>query len=167
MQRALLPVLIAAAGFVWYTSLGLPPEMASHFGPGGTPNGFSSRGTYTTLMLCMVVGVPLIVASTARLTTVLPVELINLPNREYWLAPERRAATLEALSSLSTAFALAVALFLCFGHWLVVRANAVEPARLQESWLFTGLALFGAAMLLWVVSLLRRFGRGAAESSSP
>ena len=161
MQRALIAVLIAAAGFVWYTSLGLPPELASHFGPGGTPNGFTGRGVYTAVMLGMVVGVPLFVASTARLTHVLPVELINFPNKAYWLAPERRAATLEALSSLSTAFALAVTLFLSFCHWLIVQANAVQPARLQESWLFAGLAVFGVAMVLWVVSLFRRFGRAS------
>jgi uncharacterized membrane protein len=159
MKRALIAVLIAAAGFVWFTSGELPPVMASHFGLGGEANGFSGRGTYTVVMLIMVVAVPLTVASTASLVRGLPNELINLPNREYWLAPERRAATLESLSTWSTAFALAVALFLCYVHWLVVRSNAAQPARLSEIPVFVGMGAFGVVTLLWIFLLFRRFGR--------
>ena len=159
MRRALLAVLITAAGFVWYTSGELPPVLASHFGPGGEPNGFSGRTTYTAIMLVMVVGVPLLVASTARIVRGLPIGLVNLPNREYWLAPERRADSLEALSSLNTAFALAVVLFLCFVHWLIVLSNAVQPARMPETTFFVGLAAFGAVVLVWLFFLFRRFGR--------
>jgi hypothetical protein len=55
--------------------------------------------------------------------------------------------------------ALALVAFLCFVHWLVVQANAVQPARLAERSLFVGMAVFGVATALWLVVLLRRFGR--------
>jgi serine/threonine-protein kinase len=110
-------------------------------------------------MLALVVGVPGLIASTTFLVRRLPPKMINLPNKSYWLAPERRAATLEALASLSLRFAQTLAVFLCFVHWLVVRANAVQPPKLPESWLFVGLAGFGAVMLGWLFVLCRRFGR--------
>ena len=159
MQRLFLVVLVAAGVFVWLTSGGLPPVVASHFGPGGEANGYVGRGTYTLLMLALVVAVPALVASSTLLVRVLPPQLVNLPNKRYWLAPERRAASLEALGSLGLRFAVALAVFLCFVHWLVVQANSVQPPRLQESWFLVGLSVFGAVTLVWVVSLFRRFGR--------
>ena len=152
-------VLAAAAAFVWVTSGDLPPVVASHFGPGGVANGFMARGAYTALMLALVVAVPALVAWSTLLLGVLPTKLINLPHRQYWLAPQRRAATLEALTALSLRFAFVLVVFLCFVHWLVVRANAVRPATLPETQLFVGLAVFAMATLLWLFILFRRFGR--------
>ena len=159
MQRIFLLVLVACGAFVWITSGDLPPVVASHFGPGGAANGFMGKGAYTAFMLAFVVAVPALVAWSTLLVRVLPTHLINLPHRQYWLAPQRRAATLDALSSLSLRFALVLAVFLCFVHWLVVRANAARPATLPETPLFVGLAVFGVATLLWLVVLFRRFGR--------
>ena len=163
MHRFFLVVLVAAGTFVWLTSAGLPVVVASHFGPGGGANGFMGKGAYTLLMVGLVVGVPLLMASSTHLVRLLPPQLINLPNKQYWLAPERRDETLEALAALSLRFAAALSVFLCFVHWLVVRANATQPARLPETWLFVGLGVFGAVTLVWVFSLLRRFGRVAKD----
>jgi len=60
---------------------------------------------------------------------------------------------------MSVPFALVLVVFLCFVHSLVVQANAVQPARLQEGPLSVGLAVFGVATALWLVVLFRRFGR--------
>ncbi len=159
MQKVFVLVLVVACAFVWLTSGDLPPVMASHFGPGGTANGFMSKGAYTALMLAAVIAVPALIALSAQLVRVLPPQLINLPNRQYWLAPQRREATLQALSSLVLPFAFALVVFLCFVHWLVVRANAVQPARLPEAPLFVGLAAFGVVTVLWLFVLFRRFRR--------
>lgn len=159
MPRFFLLILFVAGAFVWLTSGGLPPVVASHFGPGGTANGFMGKGVYVALMIALVVTVPGLIASTALLVRMLPPQMINLPHKSHWLAPERRAATLDALASLSVRFAGALAAFLCFVHWLVVRANAVQPPRLAEGCFVIGLAGFGAAMLAWLFLLYRRFGR--------
>ena len=86
-----------------------------------------------------------------------PPQLIDLPNKQYWLAPERRAATLDSLSSMGLPFAFALVVFLCFVHWLVLKANAVQPAQLAEVPLLVGLAVLGVATLLWLLALFRRF----------
>jgi uncharacterized membrane protein len=159
MRRVLLLVLVVAAGFIWLTSGDLPPVVASHFGSGGAANGFMGKGTYTAFMLAMVVAVPALIGFSGQLVRVVPIQLVNLPNKQYWLAPQRRAATLESVSSIGVPFALALVVFLSFVHWLVVQANAVQPAKLSEGSLFVGLAVLGVAMVLWLVVFFRRFGR--------
>jgi hypothetical protein len=151
--------LAAVAAFVWLTSAALPPVVASHFGPGGGADGYMGKGLYTALMVALVIVVPGLIASSIVLVRVLPPRLVNLPNKQYWLAPERRAASLEALGALGVRFAVTLAVFLGFVHWLVVRANSVQPPRLAEGWLFAGLAVFILATLVSVFSLFRRFSR--------
>ena len=159
MHKVLLLVLAAAGCFVWLTSAELPPVVASHFGPGGAANAFMGRRTYTALMLATVVAVPAFVGFSGQLVRRLPVQWINLPNRQYWLAPERRADTSRSLSCLTAPLALALAGFLCLVHWLVVQANAVKPPRLQEGVLWVALAVLGTVLAIWLVVFLRRFGR--------
>lgn len=160
MRSLFLLVLVAAAAFVWITSGALPSIVASHFGTGGQANGFMAKGSYTMLMLAVVIAAPALVAALALLAHILPPQLINLPNRKYWLSPEQRAASLDALASLGLRLAAGLAVFLCFIHWLLVRANSRQPPALrEEEWLFGGLAVFGAATLFWIFSLYRRFSR--------
>ena len=47
-----------------------------------------------TLVLTVLIGFVL-----PRIIPAVPIRLINLPNKYYWLASERRAATAESLSS--------------------------------------------------------------------
>ena len=84
---------------------------------------------------------------------------INLPNREYWLSPERRAATIAILASQAARFACMMLLFLCYIHWLVVCADSVTPPHLSSLGIKIGLAVFLIGTLSWVVSLVQRFRR--------
>jgi hypothetical protein len=155
---------VAAEIFIWLTGGALPPIVASHFAAGGVANGFMSRGAYVGVMLGVTLVAPLLIALSGQLVSVLPTRLINLPNRQYWLAPQRRAATVASLSRLSTYFAAALVVFLCFLHWLVIRANESPVPRLEPMPMFVGLALFLAVTVVWLVVLLRRFGqRSGAE----
>jgi uncharacterized membrane protein len=157
MQRILFFAHVLAGSFVWLTSGGLPSMVASHFGAGGNANGFLSKTTYTTLMLAAVMVIPSLIGFSGQLVRVAPLQSVNLPNKEYWLAPQRRTATFESLSSMSVLYVLVLTFFICFVHWLVVQANAVQPARLSEGSLFAGLAGFSVTSVLWLVALYRRF----------
>jgi hypothetical protein len=159
MHRFLLFALLVAVGFVWLSSGNLPTIVASHFGPDGNVNGFMSRRTYMAFMLGAVVAIPMLVGLSGHLARFLPLQLLNLPNKQYWLAPDRRAATLESISSMCVPYALVLAIFLCFVHWLVVQANAVRPPKLAQTPMLVGLAVFTIASLVWLSILFRRFGR--------
>lgn len=155
----LVAIFLLPGLFVWLTSSGLPSVAASHFAAGGAANGFMPRSTYIFFMLAVTVLVPSLIALSGRLIGALPVDLVNLPHREHWLAPERREATMASLSARGIVFAVLVAAFLCFVHWLVVRANQAQPPRLEETPFIGGLVLFGLATAIWLTMLFMRFQR--------
>ncbi len=159
LYATLAALLSALAAFVWTTAGTLPPTVASHFGFDGTANGFSSRAVYTAGMLVLVVALPALVG-------VLPGWLgrkagvgLNIPHRAWWLAPERRESTLNFLAAHGAAFALLLAAFLAWVHWLVVQAHQASPARLPFERVLPALLGLGLASAAWVGALVWRFGR--------
>jgi len=158
---AFLLVVAGALAFVWLTSLGLPPLVASHFGASGLANGFMPRSVYVPFMLGFVIGLPALLVVVTSLSMGHAKARINLPNRDYWLAPERRAQTIAVLRTGVMGFGVLLVVFLCYAHWLVVRANQSAPARLAESWFIGGLVVFVVATLAGVWLLIGRFRRRA------
>ncbi|HEX9472714.1 MAG TPA: hypothetical protein VF931_00900 [Steroidobacteraceae bacterium] len=148
-----------AAVFVWFTSVGLPPLVASHFGAGGTANGFMARSSYTLFMLAFVIGLPGLMVLVAWHAVGNDKARINLPNRDYWLAPERRTATVAMLRAGIQWFGVLLVAFLCYAHALVVVANKVQPPQLPESWFIGGLVIFFVVLMIAVRAFLRRFRR--------
>jgi uncharacterized membrane protein len=76
-----------------------PAQMAAHFNIEGNPDRFVSRAEFFWFeiqTMLIVLGVSVV---PQLLFLVLPASLINLPNREYWLAEEHREETLNRLSS--------------------------------------------------------------------
>jgi len=158
--RALIPFLalvVCAALFVGLSCQDLPDIVASHFDASGRANGFMPRRAYTVFMLAIVVGAPLVLALMPMRAFRNPRARTNLPNRAYWLAPERRAATIDVLSTQAVRFATVVLVFLCYAHWLVVRAHALTPPALSTPRFMAGLVVFLLVTLAWTVALIRRF----------
>lgn len=152
-----LVLVTCAALFVWATSQSLPAIVASHFDSIGNANGFMPRSAYVWFMLVIVALVPLILALMPLRAFHDPNARINLPNREYWLALERRAETIDYLSRQALRFSTMLLAFLCYAHWLVVQANKVAPPNLSSRWFVGGLVVFLAATLVWAVSFIGRF----------
>lgn len=159
MIRKLLLVLAASAAvFVVATGLTLPPVVASHFGLNGAPNGFMPRAPYVGLMLLVVVGAPLAVAFAPARALRAPHARINLPNRDYWLAPERRARTIATLQEFMAGFAIMLLLELTYIHWLVVQVNRTGSVRLAQQMPIAAGVLIAVA-LVWIAVLMLRFAR--------
>jgi hypothetical protein len=160
------PLLAASgAGFVWLTSVSLPDVVASHFGADGYANGFMSRGAYIGLMLACAVGLPALLVIVAHFGLGSPNARINLPDRDYWLAPERRAETVSYLREQLARFAVVLMGLLCYVHWLVVRANAIRPPRLSTPWINAGLVAFAVFVVIWMRVFLRRFRNRPSSQS--
>jgi uncharacterized membrane protein len=162
-RHSLLFVLFVAcaAAFVWLTSQRLPGLVASHFGGSGAANGFMSHGFYVCFMLGFVIGLPVLMVGVTWLSIASPKARINLPNKDYWLAPERRAETIEFLRAGILWFGTLLVAFLCYAHWLVVLANEVQPARLANSWFIGGLIVFLATLFIWLKVFLGHFRQSA------
>jgi uncharacterized membrane protein len=152
-------LLFFAAAFVPLTAGSLPARVASHFAGSGAANGFMSRSGYVVFMLVFSIGLPLglvvFLCSIFRHASA----LINVPNRAYWLAPERREATVAFLIAHAAWFGALLVAFACFVDWLVVAANATQPPRLSILALLSGVAVFLACLLVWVAALLFSFRR--------
>jgi len=149
--------VVAAAFFVVMTSRVLPPKVASHFGRDGAANGYMWRHTYVYFMLAFVVLLPLFFSFVASAVARVPVTMINIPNRDYWLAPERRGLVVDGLRRQMQMFSAMLVVFLCFVHWEVVRANQSMPPMLDNRSFMLGMGLFMAALIVWIVSLRRQF----------
>lgn len=159
MHAVFFVLLAAAAAFVWSTSASLPEVVASHFAAGGAANGFMPRASFVAFMLALVVLVPALLHSLGWLSARIPVRFVNVPNRNYWLAPERRDATLAALGRFGGWLGYATLGLLCAIHWLVVRANSLQPPRLEQAPLIGLVAIYLVAMFVGAVAMLVRFFR--------
>lgn len=156
---ALPLLLVVIAAFVGLTAAALPEVVASHFGAGGAADGFMPRGTYIVLLLVLMLGVPLLLALLPAAVAGRDGKNLNIPLREYWLAPERREHTLAFIRMHGTCFAAAVALFMVYVHWLVLQANLLQPPRLSTSGFTAGLVVFFAFLAVWLAILYARFRR--------
>jgi uncharacterized membrane protein len=158
-------VVLACAGlFVLSTSAALPDRVASHFAASGAADGFAPREEYRTFMLGFVVGFPFLVTTLMAFAFSRTSTTFNLPNREFWLAPERRAETVRFLVRRAQGFGMLLSVYLCYVHWLVLGANASAPPRLASTRMIVGLVVFVAANLVWLTGLWSRFRRVDAAS---
>jgi uncharacterized membrane protein len=120
----------------------LPRRMASHFGPSGAADGFMSRDGFM-LVMALVSGVPVLLSTgVPALIRHMPNEAINMPNRDYWLSPERRERSISRLSFWLGWLAVPIAALLVLVVDLTLRANVGR----------TGLdmSVFGAGFVAYV-----------------
>ena len=107
---------------IWILGIQLPPEVPIHFDFNGEPDGFSSRSTHLWTMSSLVVGTTLFFLFFCWLTPKIPDSMVNLPDKEYWLAEERRSETYVRIQlMLIWVGVLTTLLFstLAFFSWLV------------------------------------------------
>lgn len=157
-----LLVIAGIAALIAVTSGFLPATVASHFDTAGRTNAFMSRAAYACVMLALALVIPLAAGVLPELLMRRPGARINLPNRDYWLAPGRRDATIQGLSCRMRIFGVLASAFLGYVHCLVVLANRSTPPDLSLPPLIAGLGVFGALISLWCVSLFRHFRRTGA-----
>ena len=156
--RSLFPfVIISAALFVWLTSLSLPEVTASHFVASGAANGFMPKHIYTRFMLGLMVMLAVLIAYLPGLTMHSPNARINIPHRDYWLAPERREATVQYLCQSMKVPSMLLIAFLCYVHWLVVKANTLSPPLIPPQAIIPAIVLLILAMLFWSWYLVKPF----------
>jgi uncharacterized membrane protein len=152
-----LVVLACAAAFIWHTSHDLPERVASHFDASGQANGYMPRAMYARFMLGVTVVVPLLLAILPAAAVSSPRTRLNVPNREYWQDPKHRPEVVAILRRHMTQGGCLMAAFLAYVHWLVVRANALTPPSLDNTWFIGGLVVFVVALVGSGLAMVGRF----------
>jgi hypothetical protein len=150
-------VLLYVAALVqlgWIVSR-MPAVVATHYDAAGHPNGSMTRGGLVVFQLgILAVTAGAFLGLPALLGRISP-RLINLPNREYWLSPERRAATLAAVRNWMAMVGSGTVLLMMAVAGLNFRANQETPPRLSSPAIVSCILGY----LLYVAALLVRFYR--------
>jgi uncharacterized membrane protein len=150
--------LLALAHLAWNYGA-LPEKMPSHFGPDGHADGWMTKAAYAQLEIGLIAGMTALFIGIGWLIKVVPADAVNIPNRDYWLAPARRAETIRKMSGEMAGFGAALNVFLLGVQDQNIRAALSGTNRLGQ--LFT-VYLVGFLVYtgVWVVGLYRRWGRG-------
>lgn len=135
----------------------LTESVATHFDVTGRPNGWMTRTGYAIFMVALGIGLPLLISVLIPILSRWFPTGINIPNRQYWLAPSRREETLVFLKWHLGWLATLVMWFVLAIHHLVLMANTLHPAVLPHAPFFFMLGCFLVGMAVWTVLLWRRF----------
>jgi uncharacterized membrane protein len=153
-----LLVLYAAVHFSYYYPL-LPGVVASHFNAAGVANGWQPKSAFFGVFVGVSILATLIGFGLPWLIGVMPVSLVNLPNKEYWLAQERMAETKSFLTGYFAWFACAMYLVVILTFDFAVQYNLhaehlPDPAR--QWYILAGFLVF---TVVWIIRMLAKFLR--------
>lgn len=158
-----LLVILAAQAFYYYPLL--PERMASHFGPDGRPNGWTTRDGFFAIIAFVVFIEGAAFLGLPRILGRFPVALINLPNKHYWLAPERKEESLSWLALKMAWFGAAILAMIAVVNHMVILANLSAETRLSDGVVAVVVA-FLTFTAFWIGAIYRHFRLPEAETPS-
>lgn len=134
----------------------LPERVASHFNAAGQPDGWTSKSEFAWQWAAVLGMLSFTFAMTIFITSVAPVRSFNLPNRDYWLAPERVTATRRMVIERLLWFMGGVMLFFAYLLHETLAFN-LRPGGPITVW--TPLGVFLAFTAVWCGEMYWRFAR--------
>lgn len=156
---AFVVLLVIVTAVILATTGTMPDRVATHFGAGGSANGYMSRDGYLLFMLAFTIVIPLLVVAMTGLIPATARSARNIRHHDYWFAPARQAQSSARL--LSHACVLGCLMVLFFGgmHFALLAANVANPPRLPETAFFIMLGAFLVGIGLWIFFMRRMFAR--------
>jgi uncharacterized membrane protein len=149
-------LLIAALEALYYYPI-MPERMAVHFNASGIADGFGPKQPFF-MVLGIATGICFFLfGSFSFLMRIIPDSMVNLPNKSYWLAPERRKETHKRLTGQMLLLGAMTMLLLDGVMYLCFKANLSPTPAIPAEILWVMLALFMAANIVIIVSILRCF----------
>ncbi len=154
MQKSSLPklvfVLLSVGAAFYFSSFysRLPEVVASHFNGRGEPNGWQTKSAFFTVFVGVSVLAAVVGFGIPRIIISLPVALINLPNKRYWLAPEHFAW-----------FGCAVFTIILATFDYAVQSNLHPDHRPDTRRMWYLLAGFLVFVIVSIARMFLRFGR--------
>ncbi|MHC4444603.1 MAG: SdpI family protein [Planctomycetota bacterium] len=160
-----LIILLGIIDTVYYYPQ-LPDRVASHFGSSGEPDDWMSKTGFLVVSLGFMLFMGFFLFGIAYLCAVMVSSdkwdhIVNLPNKDYWLAPERRRQTGEFIYRYMLWMNSAVMLFMVAVFHQTIRYNLGRTDHLEDmGWL---LCIFLGFMGVWLVGLFVKFCRRPRE----
>lgn len=135
----------------------LPDLVPSHFNAAGRPDAWSAKDSFIGVYLAATALCGVIFGGMGAVTARLPVSLINLPNKNYWLSDERKSETLSFLNAFMLLFGSATLGLLLFTFHQAFRVGLGRIATLEYMPVFLGLYVtISVGLTGW---MLLKFGR--------
>lgn len=157
LAKAILFLLIGifAAQIIYYYP-NLPEIVATHFDGRGQSNGFMTKQNFVifeAFFLLLIIGefslLPYLIEK-------FPNSMLNLPNKAYWLAEERRAETFAKIRHYFQWFSILLLTLFIAVNQLVFRANLTrENLPSVVMWLILG--IFFVFVIIWLIKFIRQF----------
>jgi uncharacterized membrane protein len=151
-------VVLGAVQFAYYAPR-IPGILGSHFAQGGAVNAWQTKTAFFSTELAIIVIATVVSFGIPRLIAAMPVSLINLPHKEFWLGPGRRDKTLSYIRVWSAWFGCALLAFLLFVMELVFRANWHTPPQLNIAAFVPAILSFLAFVAISSIRLILHFSR--------
>lgn len=148
----------------------LPDPVATKFAASGAPTATMSRVGYVGLMAASTAVLPaFLVAAIGVLPRFFPGTL-NVPHRDYWLAPARRSDTLAFLLRQGYWLGALVAVLMGTLHGMTLSANRATPPGMPAAWTMPVLFLFIGCVMAWTLLFVRHFklpaGTGTPQAAA-
>jgi len=151
----LIGVSVLQAGY-YYPKL--PDTVASHFNVAGDPDSWMSKDPFLALSVGLVTFIAVVWLGIHLLIARMPDSMVNLPHKDYWLAPQRRKQTHAFMASVMLWLACATMGLIIAVDQLVIQANLSEAQTLSNAfWVL--LSLYLVFTVVWLVRLFLRFKR--------
>jgi uncharacterized membrane protein len=158
----MLLLAAVAAGQLLHYYPKLPETIAMHFGPSGQANGWSGKAVFFPIYGAIEAAIVLAGLAMAFFGERMPASFLNMPNRNYWLSPERRAESLSFFWTQTIWIEAITLAFLIVVAQVVFRANLAggEPTLARD--FVVVVVLFVAAVVWQSARIVRRFSRSGA-----
>ena len=145
--------IVAAGGVI------LPDPVAAHFNAAGNANGWMPRSHYLIFMTVLVLIFIILFEGMRRILHRLPAWMVNIPNKDYWLAPERKEETYDFYRAMMDRIGIATMLFLSVITVLAYVANLAKPPALDLGQYVWVLVIFISYVLIETFYSYYRFRR--------
>src|ERR1700740_74067 len=137
----------------------LPDRVASHFGPSGAANGWMTKSQFLFTYLLGLVPALAVEFWMPRRIAKTGAYRLRLPNKEYWLAPERRSETFAYFEKFFAWYGCVLLGLEVFAMGLAMRANLKNPPQLPTAPIVSAILVFVLFNVLAVIAMFLRFSK--------
>jgi uncharacterized membrane protein len=158
-RLALLTLTLLALLELAYFYPRLPDTVATHFDAAGQADGWSAKAAFVQTNAGIILLLALLFPGISWLVARLPADLINMPNRDYWFAEERRASTLATIQQQMEWLGVATLLLLIAILQGSIVASLTPGGKMSAAATWLPLAGYLIFMLVWTATFIGRFYR--------
>jgi uncharacterized membrane protein len=154
----LLALLVFFIGQIAYFYPQLPETVATHFGLNGEADGWSSKQGWLIFQIILLFGISILTFGLTTFIEKTDDQFINLPNKNYWLATERRSETFAYFRQQFEWLGVALFVLLNIITLDTVTATLGRNQTLSNFFFFYFFGFIGF-ILIWTFAFCRRFNK--------